>query len=49
MRVDTLGRIPDTRVFYLLHGGGDLDPGWSMTGRAHIIMGNLIAEEVLAK
>ena len=32
-------------VFYLLHGGGDLDPGWSMTGRAHIIMDNLIAEK----
>ena len=31
-------------VLYLLHGGGDLDPGWSMTGRAHIIMDNLIAE-----
>ena len=32
-------------VFYLLHGGGDLDPGWSQTGRAHIIMDNLIAEK----
>jgi enterochelin esterase-like enzyme len=32
-------------VLYLLHGGGDLDPGWSMTGRAHIIMDNLIAEK----
>lgn len=32
-------------VFYLLHGGGDLDPGWAMTGRAHIIMDNLIAEK----
>ena len=31
-------------VLYLLHGGGDLDPGWSMTGRAHIILDNLIAE-----
>src|SRR5688572_19238423 len=32
-------------VLYLLDGGGDLDPGWSMTGRAHIIMDNLIAEK----
>ena len=32
-------------VLYLLHGGGDLDPGWSMTGRAHIIIDNLIAEK----
>jgi enterochelin esterase family protein len=32
-------------VLYLLHGGGDLDPGWSMTGRAHVIMDNLIAEK----
>ena len=32
-------------VMYLLHGGGDLDPGWSMTGRAHVIMDNLIAEK----
>jgi enterochelin esterase family protein len=32
-------------TLYLLHGGGDLDPGWSMTGRAHIIMDNLIAEK----
>jgi enterochelin esterase-like enzyme len=31
-------------VFYLLHGGGDLDPGWVMTGRANIIMDNVIAE-----
>ena len=32
-------------VLYLLHGGGDLDPGWAMTGRAHIIMDNLLAEK----
>jgi enterochelin esterase-like enzyme len=32
-------------VLYLLHGAGDLDPGWSQTGRAHIIMDNLIAEK----
>ena len=32
-------------TLYLLHGGGDLDPGWSMTGRAHVIMDNLIAEK----
>src|SRR5213076_3178250 len=29
----------------LLHGGGDLDPGWTLTGRAPIIMDNLIAEK----
>lgn len=32
-------------VLYLLHGGGNLDPGWSMTGRAHVIMDNLLAEK----
>jgi enterochelin esterase family protein len=32
-------------TFYLLHGGGDLDPGWVMTGRANIIMDNVIAEK----
>ena len=32
-------------VFYLLHGGGDLDPGWVLTGRANIIMDNLYAEK----
>jgi enterochelin esterase family protein len=32
-------------VFYLLHGGGDLDPGWVMTGRANIILANLLAEK----
>jgi enterochelin esterase family protein len=32
-------------VLYLLHGGGDLDPGWMMTGRAPIIMDNLLAEK----
>ena len=32
-------------VFYLLHGGGDLDPGWVTTGRANIIMDNLLAEK----
>ena len=32
-------------VFYLLHGGGDLDPGWVMTGRANIILDNLLAEK----
>jgi enterochelin esterase-like enzyme len=32
-------------VLYLLHGGGDLDPGWTLTGRAPIIMDNLIAEK----
>jgi enterochelin esterase-like enzyme len=32
-------------VLYLLHGGGDLDPGWVMTGRANIIVDNLLAEK----
>lgn len=32
-------------VLYLLHGGGDLDPGWVVTGRANLIMDNLIAEK----
>lgn len=32
-------------VMYLLHGGGDLDPGWTLTGRANFIMDNLIAEK----
>jgi len=31
-------------VLYLLHGGGDLDPGWTTTGRAPIIIDNLLAE-----
>jgi enterochelin esterase family protein len=30
-------------VFYLLHGGGDEDSGWSTIGRAGIILDNLIA------
>jgi enterochelin esterase-like enzyme len=36
----------DTRypVFYLLHGGGDNDTGWSSIGRANIIMDNLLAD-----
>lgn len=32
-------------VLYLLHGGGDMDPGWVTTGRANIIMDNLLAEK----
>ena len=31
-------------VFYLLHGGGDEDSGWSTIGRAGFIMDNLLAE-----
>jgi enterochelin esterase family protein len=30
-------------VFYLLHGGGDEDSGWSSAGRAGFILDNLIA------
>ncbi|MCP5146107.1 MAG: esterase [Gammaproteobacteria bacterium] len=31
-------------VFYLLHGGGDEDSGWSTIGRAGFIMDNLLAQ-----
>jgi enterochelin esterase-like enzyme len=31
-------------VFYLLHGGGDDDSGWSTVGRAGFIIDNLLAE-----
>ncbi|HEY8534861.1 MAG TPA: alpha/beta hydrolase-fold protein [Vicinamibacterales bacterium] len=31
-------------VFYLLHGGGDDDSGWSTIGRAGLILDNLLAE-----
>jgi enterochelin esterase family protein len=36
----------DTRypVFYLLHGSGNIDSSWMLTGRANYIMDNLIAE-----
>jgi enterochelin esterase family protein len=32
-------------VFYLLHGGGDEDSGWSTIGRAGFILDNMIAEK----
>ncbi len=32
-------------VFYLLHGGGDEDSGWSTIGRAGLILDNLIAQK----
>ncbi len=32
-------------VFYLLHGGGDEDSGWSTVGRAGFILDNLIASK----
>jgi enterochelin esterase-like enzyme len=32
-------------VLYLLHGSNDTPAGWSMVGRAHFIMDNLIAEK----
>ncbi len=38
---DRNGEYP---VFYLLHGGGDDDSGWSTIGRAGLIVDNLIAE-----
>jgi enterochelin esterase family protein len=31
-------------VFYLLHGSGNIDSSWVLTGRENIIMDNLIAE-----
>jgi enterochelin esterase-like enzyme len=34
-------RLP---VFYLLHGSGNIDSSWILTGRANLIMDNLIAE-----
>ena len=40
---DTSGeRYP---VFYLLHGGGDEDSGWSTIGRAGFILDNLLADK----
>jgi enterochelin esterase family protein len=32
-------------VLYLLHGGGDIESGWTMIGRANNILDNLIAED----
>jgi enterochelin esterase-like enzyme len=32
-------------VFYLLHGGGDEDSGWSTIGRAGFVIDNLLAEK----
>ena len=32
-------------VFYLLHGGGDEDSGWSTIGRAGFILDNLLADK----
>ena len=31
-------------VLYLLHGAGDIESGWTLIGRANIILDNLIAE-----
>ena len=31
-------------VLYLIHGGGDIESGWTMIGRANNILDNLIAE-----
>ncbi len=38
---DTRNRYP---VLYLLHGSGDTEATWVMTGRANVTMDNLIAE-----
>jgi enterochelin esterase family protein len=34
----------DFPVLYLLHGAGDVESGWTMVGRANLILDNLIAE-----
>ena len=39
---DGLERYP---VFYLLHGAGDDDSGWSTIGRAGFILDNLLADK----
>jgi enterochelin esterase family protein len=31
-------------VFYLLHGSGNIESSWMLTGRANYILDNLIAE-----
>jgi enterochelin esterase family protein len=31
-------------VMYLLHGAGDIESGWTLIGRANVILDNLIAE-----
>jgi enterochelin esterase family protein len=31
-------------VFYLIHGGGDNDAGWTTIGRANFVLDNLLAE-----
>jgi enterochelin esterase-like enzyme len=36
------GRYP---LLYLLHGNNDLAAGWTMAGRAHFILDNLLAEK----
>jgi enterochelin esterase-like enzyme len=35
----------DYPVLYLLHGGGDIESGWTMIGRANNILDNAIAEK----
>jgi enterochelin esterase family protein len=37
---------PEARfpVLYLLHGSGDMDDGWTVVGRAHLIADNLLAD-----
>jgi enterochelin esterase-like enzyme len=34
----------DFPVLYLLHGAGDAESGWTMVGRANLILDNLLAE-----
>jgi len=35
----------DYPVLYLLHGAGDVESGWTLIGRANLILDNLIAEK----
>jgi enterochelin esterase-like enzyme len=35
----------DYPVLYLLHGAGDVESGWTLIGRANLIVDNLIAEK----
>jgi enterochelin esterase-like enzyme len=39
------GSFEQYPVFYLLHGGGDDDAGWSTIGRAGFILDNLLADK----
>jgi enterochelin esterase-like enzyme len=42
--LDAAGKVP---VFYLLHGGGDDETGWTVKGSADVILDNLYADKKL--